>query len=246
MTTTYIIGAGCTNNYQKGRRPRISNLPVPMDTNFFKVSAKILSEDPKYSHMFFDLFKEIYKQFYPTPDRKSTSARVKLNDMKEILNSMQKENKISLENVFSVFDTQVNFDMNQNPKYLKELTKLIAITLNESLMGDICEQHLKLTDIFENGDAVINYNYDIVMDNALFTLAYFNEKSYNIPFNYIIENNELIRSDYRLSFIELIKPHGSLNWTKCNTCGNTFLFKYKKIGTCLARIKRIGICLISM
>jgi len=47
------------------------------------------------------------------------------------------------------------------------LIELIALTIAKALQGPVCSEHIKLANSLSNGDIVISFNYDILMDNAL-------------------------------------------------------------------------------
>lgn len=127
---------------------------------------------------------------------------------------------------------------NKLKSYSESLTALIAIILQEKLRRTpkINRRFLeylytsfhkncnkiekdKANKIFMNQFSFLNINYDILLDNALSDL----DIKYGVKYDYCFE----IKS--RFNGLELFKPHGSLNWLLCNSCGKIKIGDYEKI-----------------
>ena len=111
---------------------------------------------------------------------------------------------------------------------LKTLIELIAITLNEALMGPSCEKHKELVKSMSGGDLVISYNYDLLLDNALYDVDGFSDAGYFVEFYKKLESGRWVRPGERKSEITLLKLHGSMNWLRCEICGSNLLLRGQK------------------
>lgn len=106
-----------------------------------------------------------------------------------------------------------------------ELIFLIAKALNDSLKGKRLH-HNSLIERLDKEDklkntAFLSLNYDILIDNAIVDFKGLNNIDYGIEFadGYFSKDS-----------VNLLKPHGSLNWTYCPTCCEIFLTEYQKSG----------------
>lgn len=77
---------------------------------------------------------------------------------------------------------------------------------------------------------LISFNYDTLLDRALFDYYFKNSKqvmswSYGIQFDYVDEYSfPSYNKESRNISIHLLKPHGSFNWRYCNKCSKTSLY----------------------
>jgi hypothetical protein len=113
---------------------------------------------------------------------------------------------------------------------LAPLVELVAITISKALEGPPCSKHMKLADAMEKGDAVISFNYDILMDNALRNSNRLTDNGYLVPFQRILDNQEWKRPEEKMSDVVLLKLHGSMNWLHCTNCNSYLLMRHEKIG----------------
>ena len=79
---------------------------------------------------------------------------------------------------------------------------------------DVCENYsVFATNIIETNSAVITFNWDTFLDEALFkTDRWFYESGYGFEFERIYLDREQIDNRKRVSSTLLLKPHGSINW----------------------------------
>lgn len=113
---------------------------------------------------------------------------------------------------------------------LAPLVELVAITISKALEGPPCSKHMKLAGSMEKGDAVISFNYDILMDNALRNSNRLTDNGYLVPFQRILDNQEWKRPEEKMSDVVLLKLHGSMNWLHCTNCNSYLLMRHEKIG----------------
>ena len=111
---------------------------------------------------------------------------------------------------------------------IRILNDLLAYTLAESLSGPPCDKHAKLAGMMKRGDVIFNFNYDILMDNALYDSAKLTDFGYIIRSDYTFADGNWRRAEDVRSDVYMFKLHGSLNWLRCNRCGRNLLLRYQK------------------
>ena len=95
-------------------------------------------------------------------------------------------------------------------------------------MGDKCNKHNRLGSKMQKGDVILSFNYDILMDNALYSLGKLTDSGYRMNFSRTNADGQWIRVEDQPSEISLFKLHGSLNWIKCGLCGALLLYRFQK------------------
>jgi hypothetical protein len=118
----------------------------------------------------------------------------------------------------------------------------VAITIQEALRGPICQQHLKLAESLSQGDAIISFNYDLLMDNALRISKKFSDSGYLLPFHKALGDNGWESLQNISSEVSLLKLHGSLNWLHCSYCNSYLLTRSEKIGMWCSKPDRCPVC----
>jgi hypothetical protein len=113
---------------------------------------------------------------------------------------------------------------------LGPLIELVAVTISEALLGPFCSKHLRLAELLREGDVVISYNYDILMDNALRYRGKLSDSGYLLPFQKVRNGGTWEKPDDQASEITLLKLHGSLNWMRCTSCDSNLMMRYEKPG----------------
>jgi len=222
MKTLYIIGAGCSRNYEKTSSP-VQGLKPPLNNDFFKMAKKIIDHYDM-SNLFgpipgLDHFIRNMNRLFGYGDSEYDTT-VFLDD------------RLSLEEVMTHFSLEYNIlnfprSFNSNPR-TNVLNELLAYTLAESLSGEVCEKHRQLARMIVQGDLVLNFNYDILMDNALRDEDKFTDSGYLMRFDYFLDEDKWKRPIYQDSPIKMLKLHGSLNWLKCINCGSILLLGKQK------------------
>ncbi len=88
--------------------------------------------------------------------------------------------------------------------------------LHHKLLRPLYQQNVEPT--------VISLNYDVIVDNAMFSLS--DQYCHSYPPNYFVDIRTDIYNEFkrRGTFGNLLKIHGSLNWLYCEKCGRLDLF----------------------
>jgi hypothetical protein len=76
--------------------------------------------------------------------------------------------------------------------------------------------------------SIITTNYDLVIDLAFEAALSSHRVDYGIPYR-DVDDGELIRTQPRDPLFRYYKLHGSLNWLKCESCGQYYINPYGSI-----------------
>ena len=251
MSKLLIIGAGCSRNYSESTST-IPGLASPLDNDFFQMAKKVMLHDgidrallPMIELLIDDL-RRLYG--YEPPDLNTVSIlgneqRIGQPDYERFLEVLD-DKRLSLEKVMTQLSLEkeiffrlppfLGYSGNGKDKYsdlLAPLIELVAITISKALEGPPCLKHAKLANSMERGDAIISFNYDILMDNTLRNSNKMTESGYLLPFQRILENQELRRPEDTPSDVVLLKLHGSMNWLHCINCNSYLLMRSEKVGS---------------
>lgn len=230
MPNLYIIGAGCSRNYSQSKH-RIKGLRSPLNTDFFKMAHRVIENTGMKNDSFFteeirNLIATIAPLYgYNRQDRDFLENR-----------------ELTLEDVMTLIDINdrlfAPFASPQNrlteSRELHAVKELLVRTIDYALLGPPCGKHNNLAKKMHSGDIVLSFNYDILLDIALFNLGKMTDYGYRMNFSKVnLDGNWLIPKETQ-SEITLLKLHGSLSWVRCGFCGALLLYQYKKhtmIGT---------------
>lgn len=250
MSKLLIIGAGCSRNYSQGTS-NVAGLASPLDNDFFQMAKKIILQrviDPTLLPMIELLVDDLRRLYgYEPPDLNTVSlfgdeqriGRPAYERFLEVLD----DKRLSLEKVMTQLSLEkeiflrlppfLGYGENGKVNYsdlMAPLVELVAITISKALEGPPCLKHSKLANSMERGDAVLSFNYDILMDNALRNSNKLTDGGYLVPFQRISENGGWERPEYNASDVVLLKLHGSMNWLHCINCNSYLLMRSEKIG----------------
>jgi len=103
------------------------------------------------------------------------------------------------------------------------LVELIASTINRALRGPPCKLHEELALMMQEDDIVVDFNYDLLMDEALRTEHKLNDFGYNVNFFKVFKDDDWRRPEEQDKSLDFLKLHGSLNWLKCVECSSMLL-----------------------
>jgi hypothetical protein len=101
---------------------------------------------------------------------------------------------------------------------LDHLLELIPLLFRSALDGQTCQWHDRIAYALRRGDAVISFNYDVLIDEALARLAtgrWKADRGYGFSIQEGTEawSGESSRGKFPYkSYVRLLKPHGSLHW----------------------------------
>ncbi len=220
--TLFIYGAGASKaDY------------APIQNEMFSEIFDLLEgvKDYQYDTITPDLFKDIKEFLYKLyPINKEMDNQVLYPTFEEVMGLIY----------FAIIRNESfkGISYNYLTYYREALTALIAIVLDKKLRNipNVNRQFLKcLFTTFqsdynnetEESDSpnkfmkyfsFLNINYDILLDNAIFAL----QLPHRIEYDYGFEIKN------RFTKLKLFKPHGSLNWLVCKSCGKIKTKKEKK------------------
>jgi hypothetical protein len=227
MVTLYIIGAGCSKNYNQCTSP-IPGLEAPLNGDFFKIAKKVI-DHYQLDFMFSPilgcdhLINDITHLFGTAANNGKNTTDV-LNDDRLKLESVM--NFFSLQN--SILERDIPLLQTSYHSRMRSLNDLLAYTITESLAGPVCNKHLLLAKSMKKGDVVLDFNYDLLLDNALDSEKKLSDSGYYFRFDYVMNDEVWDNVSEEKSQIELLKLHGSLNWLRCSSCGRFLLIRSSK------------------
>lgn len=238
-----IIGAGCSLNYCQSTS-NIEGLVSPLDSNFFKMAKKVLLSTTIDRNLAFQIEGMVHnlhrlygyrafdiRDWINTPDA-SEFLRIFDDDrlsLEKVMTQLFLENEIFQRlPPFNAYFQGNNreIDTDDSPFALVEL---VALTISKALQGPVCREHIRLAETLSEGDAVISFNYDILIDNALRQLNKLTDSGYLVPFHKISAGQGWQHAEDEPSQVTLLKLHGSMNWLHCSYCDGTFLNRSEKI-----------------
>jgi hypothetical protein len=216
MKKVYILGAGASASFQfeKGRCPTVSEF-------FIRASDLGLFERYRQEGMMEPLFRFVQQQFGVS---KKELRRSPVN-IEHVLTR--------LETILDEFETYGQYQLKGQTRRTKkrvtlsglrfQITTFICHVLLEITHENLCPFHCRLARSLSKGDAVITFNYDLLMDSALEASGRWSPYSgYGLKFKAAIEGNELVTiSGTSTSDVLCLKLHGSLNWLHGHSPWNT-------------------------
>jgi hypothetical protein len=218
------VGAGSSRNYQQSTH-HIQGLKSPLDKDFFKMARLVIENTGmKNDQLFMDEVESLVKGLAP-----------RYGSSKDDL-SFFDDPQISLEEVMTLLDNDFKLFSQSSPSPLRlsesydtrTLKELISRTIDYALMGPLCKKHMAFAESMGPGDVVLSLNYDILLDNALYSRAKISDSSYSMNFFKTNVDGNWSRPDDRSSQVTLLKLHGSLNWVRCGLCGVLLLYRSRK------------------
>jgi hypothetical protein len=225
MGVLYILGAGCSWNYDQCSSP-IPELRPPLNSDFFKVAKKIADRyqlEAKFGGPiigFGHLLRDINSLYGYGRSEEDTTV---FNDSRLTLEGVMNHFYLKRQILDEGGPLNVTPDSRTNA-----LNELLAYTLAETLNGPPCRKHAKLASIMKPGDVVWNFNYDLLMDNALYALNKLSDSGYVIRFDYTLTSAGWQETRDTNSDVTVLKLHGSLNWLQCGHCGRNLLLREQK------------------
>ncbi len=223
MPTLYIIGAGCSKNFTEATHG-IRGLKSPTNGDFFKMARRVIlntgmRSDPLFRGEIEHLIKTIAPLYSGQNDLKFfKDPKLNLEDVMTLLDIDFR--------VFSPLESQ-KLGQNESPQ-MRVLKELLYRTLDYALKGGPCRKHRALAERMKQGDIVLSLNYDILMDNALFSLGRVRDSGYKMNFYKVNTDGRWVEPNTGRSQVTLLKLHGSLNWVRCGLCGSLLLYRYAK------------------
>ena len=223
MAQLYILGAGASRNYSQPKHG-IRGLKSPLNNDFFRMAKRVIDNTGMREELpFFDEVEVLIKTVAPMYGSKETSLDFFGTPVLNL------EDVMSLLDIdFKLFSPNLGGPFRDESRQMRVLKDLLARTLDYALMGPPCEKHRALAEGMASGDVVLTFNYDILMDNALFLERKISDSAYCMSFSKTNEEGNWKRSSDDPSLVTLFKLHGSLNWVRCGFCGALLLYRSKK------------------
>ena len=174
------------------------------------------------------------------------------NEIKSLLKNIFTGNKatenISLENIFNILETAISKNENIGNIQIEKIKKYYDSLLKGIMFATLTDAKLKEHNIFNKNPespytilgqkiyegyknqneinlSFITFNYDICLDRVLLSMYNENEnKSFDVDFGIDLGNYEQKKWFHRprKRKINLLRPHGSINWVFCKSCGKVF------------------------
>ena len=263
--TVWVLGAGCSRNYTGAAvlQENYPNIKPPLQTDFFQMVAIVAqfvnrhlnqhAESP-FCHLIYSL-----ERLYPSSGWNYFAEFWEGDPSKLIARDSP-----NLEDILTLVDLSVEagwptfgvFPFSKlggiaegayfNPFHALDesgffsgdrlrLLNLMVLTLIVSMGGTECAFHERLAGLIKPGDTVLTFNYDTLIDEALFESGKLTHSAYGVDFAGVIkemtpgEDHSFgkahygILADYQESPVQLLKLHGSLNWVKCPVCDSSYL-----------------------
>lgn len=224
MPDLYIIGAGCSKNYSQSNS-NIKGLESPLNKDFFKMARRVIENTGMENDLYFmDEVSNLISTISPL-----------YGQAKEGLDFFE-DKELTLEDVMTLIDINdklfAPFASPQNKliesRELRIIKELLVRTLDYALIGFPCAKHSNLAKKMSSGDIVLSFNYDILLDIALFNLGKITDYGYRMNFSKVRLDGQWFTPKETQSEITLLKLHGSLNWIRCGFCGALLLHQYRK------------------
>ena len=221
-STLFIIGAGCSKNYDHSKNG-IQKLVSPTNNDFFKMAKivlQVLGVDGASNEPLEKLLERICQM-----------KGLHYNDKCEFLSNSILDNledvMTSIEIQSSLFESRKVIWNNHHPYNV--LVELIAFTISHALKGSLCSLHRDLARLMTRDDVIVDFNYDLLLDNALRSEKKLDDYGYEIIFARTLQKQSWVRPEANVGGIKILKLHGSFNWLKCIDCSSILLLRDPKI-----------------
>jgi hypothetical protein len=194
--TVLILGAGASFG------SKIKN-PPPVMKDFIKIGLELVKHD------YTRLWEFLDNIGYPLDDLKKGKPNIEVlySILQTVSSSLWYTNKREL---FS--DIGDGFWKTLPDEFLESFIIEVANYSSVHALNEPCEYHDKLVNNLIDGDTIISFNYDILVDVSLHESGtWFESGGYGFPDGFLLEDDEPYSFD-AISQVTLLKPHGSLNW----------------------------------
>lgn len=168
--------------------------------------------------------------------------------LKNIFTGSKATDNISLENIFNILETAISRNENIGSIQIEKIKQYYDSLLKGIMFATLTDAKLKEHNIFNKNPkspytilgqkiyecyknqkeiniSFITFNYDICLDRVLLSMYNENEnKSFDVDFGIDLGNYEQKKWFHRprKRKINLLRPHGSINWVFCKSCGKVF------------------------
>lgn len=204
MENAYIFGAGASYSYSEsptGVRP-------PLASDFFQAYCKLnISAD--FDVRVGDIVSYV-KDEYGIPYAKFCSLTEDAESFMTRLDSYVRELTAEFQAdkppLFSAL-------LVNRVRAFDQMVFLFAHVLNEIQNGPICSTYVDFLKTLRAGDALITFNWDTLLDRALFETTTWNpDTGYGVEFNFVLDKDWRRQKTAPVSPHTYLKLHGSTNW----------------------------------
>lgn len=213
--TLFVVGAGCSKNYDCSSNG-IAGLTSLTNNDLFNMARKVLCKaqvDRASQKLLEKLFKQICRQRgVPYDPNYNFLDDPAFNDLEDIMTDVEIHSTI-FESRLSVRNYQHRYNV---------LVELITYTINRALHGPPCSLHRELAKIIQADDLILDFNYDLLLDDALRAENKLDDFGYSVHFFRVKRNGDWKKPEGN-GTVKLFKLHGSFNWLKCIECSAIFL-----------------------
>jgi len=210
--TVYILGAGASHAYDRS----IYGVRPPLARDFFKAYHELPTTAPELDVGGFEVrvgaIVNFVRDHYDIPphafymfDEDIEQFLVRLDDViEDFKNKARKRGGLKGKDVGDLWEAQrARFD----------LLLLFSRVLIDTTDGQPCPYHGLLAANLAPGDVVIDFNWDTLVDRALYANdRWFPDTGYGIGFDAIMDGEWRVPNNGRASDWDLLKLHGSINW----------------------------------
>lgn len=218
MSKVYVLGAGAAASYKGSYLKETS----PVAKNFFQKAMRLINIHQIYERHFADE-KIKYNQIFRFIENLWGISREQIG-----------QSSLDMEEVLTLLNIEIEEDLAGRERLLQayeEYLLLMALTFDKILYGEPCPHHRAIAQSLKSGDAIISFNYELLMDYALKDLKDSDanwgiQDGYGIPCQEIAKNKYKKNINSHQSNVHLYKLHGSLNWLFCPQCGQLYSYDH--------------------
>lgn len=201
--STVILGAGASRgaSFAEGSR----QVFPPLDADFFQQAQRL--DEQTFKQAGREVIEFIRDEFGPTNPPTLETLFTQLQGFDQFLQH---------------FYTRRGRRPGGYKKQLANLLELIPLLFRAALSDQTCAWHDRIAHAMRNGDAVISFNYDVLIDEALSRLGDGKWKAdcgYGLKLIDGVDEWSAASTPGafpRKEYVRLLKPHGSLHWVLVN------------------------------
>lgn len=198
----YMLGAGASHSYGGS----INGIKPPLARDFFKAFNKL------------EISSDVYVRIGNIINYVRDTRNYKVEDFskwnEDIEAFLTEVDNLIIEQAKKHKESSINADEYISlTKVYDQMIFLFTSVLNEIQNGKVCDNYSKLVKKINDGDALITFNWDTLLDRALYESdKWFIEDGYNLEFKGIFRDGWENGYNNKKSKVSLLKLHGSTNW----------------------------------
>jgi len=204
MNTAYILGAGASHSYTES----YLGIRLPLASGFFSTYKQLpMSEDFEVRvGDIINYVRDVHgipSQRFNTFNMNAEAFMTELDEKIRLLSDEMKLRELNNQERGNFFTWLKAYD---------QMIFLFAHVLNDTQNGPVSKQYTKLVSICDDSDTLITFNWDTLLDRALYeSRTWVPDSGYGVKFRSILDMNWRAPS-FQHSRVLLLKLHGSTNW----------------------------------